>query len=82
MEYARKMRAHSYDINELMSLQDQYGRKTVKLEYDQFFSSPWAANFDIEQEHRRNFMVKLLLLSSIINVILLSSFKSVIKYIL
>ena len=57
IDYGRKMRPHSYDINELMLLQDQYGRKTVRFEYDKFFTSPWAANAGIEEEHRRLYMV-------------------------
>ena len=40
-----------------MLLQDRFGRKELKMEYDSFFASPWAANAEIEEEHKRIYMV-------------------------
>ena len=52
-ELGRKLRHESYDINQLMSLHDQFGTKSVRLKYDMFFASPWAETQDIEAEHER-----------------------------
>ena len=55
--FARQHRHESYDLNQLMLLQDQYGVKEVRMEYKMFFASPWAADSAIEEEHRRIYMV-------------------------
>ena len=67
VNYGRTKRAFSFDINELMTLQDEYGRKTIRFEYDMFFSSPWASDSVIEEEHKRLYMVILRLFNILEN---------------
>lgn len=59
IDHGQKLRQESFDINQLMLLQDQFGRKSVRLKYEMFFASPWAETQDIEEEHERISKVKL-----------------------
>ena len=55
VEFGQRRRNSSLQINEIMQYHDYYGNKNFKLDYDQFFSSPWAPNITIEMEHANIF---------------------------
>ena len=57
IDYGNQNRHTNANINELMSLQDQYGVPNPKIFYETMFSSPWAANIDTELEHEQIYKV-------------------------
>ena len=57
IEYGNQNRQVNANVNELMILHDQYGSPNPKVHYETMFSSPWAANIDIEMEHENIYKV-------------------------
>ena len=56
VEFGNARRSKSPQINEIMQIHDNYGAdKNFKLDYEQFYSSPWASNISIEIEHEQIF---------------------------
>ena len=56
IDFGNARRSNSSQIDEIMKIYDNHGvDKNFKLDYDQFFSSPWAPNIMIEIEHERIF---------------------------
>ena len=56
VDFGNARRNNSSQINEIMQIHDNYGAdKNFKLDYEQFFSSPWASNIMIEIEHEQIF---------------------------
>ena len=54
IDFGNARRSNSSQIDEIMKIYDNHGvDKNFKLDYDQFFSSPWAPNIMIEIEHER-----------------------------
>ena len=53
VKFGHKNREKSRDLDQLMSLYDTHKASNVfHLDYDLFFTSPWALDKDIEKEHK------------------------------
>ena len=55
LEYGKRNRQSSYDIEQLMHLRDQNHPKVLHFDYDMYFATPWAPSTSIEIEHRAIF---------------------------
>ena len=52
IEYGQNQRSKSWEVEQLMQMYDQHGKKNPQIEYDMYFASPWASTFGIEYEHK------------------------------
>ena len=53
IKFGQNNRQTSWNVEQLMSMHDQYGKPNAHIEYDMYFASPWSSSVNVEYEHKK-----------------------------